>query len=604
MNKINYILMAFLFINFTLMANIIYVPDDFETIQKGINEAGKYDTVLVAEGTYYENINFDGKPITVASWYLFEPDLSIISNTIINGSEPLTEENGSVVSFVSGEDIRSTIYGFTITGGSGTLLEGDEKIRIGGGIICFNSGATISYNKIEFNTLRAEVSCYGAGIGHGPTNDASFLIIEHNWIENNAIKCNAFCAGGGIDIYGKGTMTENSISYNRIESSRNGSRGGGISAVGAVTKYIEITSNEIISNQVISKGKRSQDKIGGGGLWISEYSNSLIYGNRFQDNRISSELENFGAGVVFYRMNVSNKFCSNHVVINSCSNKSYGGGVCILKSSICAFNNIISHNRSSFGGGMYLLGKYNRFQEVTRLRIMNNTFVYNTAFSKGGGIYIQNSDPVVFNSIVWHNSAREDPGIHIVKGRTDKTYIGYSDVQNLRQDSNGNISEDPLFANSLFELSNESPCIGTGIDDLLVEGRNYCCPNCCLNGNPRPLPTGSKPDMGAYEHELGDETTMLNYATCTESVEYTLKQNYPNPFNPKTNIQFSIPKTENVTLKIYNLVGQELTTLVSEKLKPGEYKYTWDASQLASGMYFYKLETESYNSTKKLILLR
>jgi len=86
--------------------------------------------------------------------------------------------------------------------------------------------------------------------------------------------------------------------------------------------------------------------------------------------------------------------------------------------------------------------------------------------------------------------------------------------------------------------------------------------------------------------------------------DYVVNQNYPNPFNPKTNIEFTIPKSENVTLRIYNLLGQEVSTLVSEKLIPGDYKYTWDASHLASGMYFYKLQTESYSSIKKLILLR
>jgi hypothetical protein len=85
---------------------------------------------------------------------------------------------------------------------------------------------------------------------------------------------------------------------------------------------------------------------------------------------------------------------------------------------------------------------------------------------------------------------------------------------------------------------------------------------------------------------------------------FKLYQNYPNPFNPTTTIEFSIPKTEQVTLRIYNLLGQEVTTLVSEKLTPGEYIYTWNASQLASGIYLYKLQTESYSSTKKLILLR
>ena len=82
-----------------------------------------------------------------------------------------------------------------------------------------------------------------------------------------------------------------------------------------------------------------------------------------------------------------------------------------------------------------------------------------------------------------------------------------------------------------------------------------------------------------------------------------LSQNYPNPFNPRTNIQFSIPKTEFLTLIIYNLLGQEVATLVSDKLTSGNYKYTWDASGFASGVYLYRLETDQkIINTKKLIL--
>jgi len=86
--------------------------------------------------------------------------------------------------------------------------------------------------------------------------------------------------------------------------------------------------------------------------------------------------------------------------------------------------------------------------------------------------------------------------------------------------------------------------------------------------------------------------------------EFALKQNYPNPFNPITTIEFSIPKAENVSLKIYNLLGQEVAKLVSDKLTPGNYEYTWDASQLASGVYIYKLEAGEFSDTCKLILMK
>ena len=85
---------------------------------------------------------------------------------------------------------------------------------------------------------------------------------------------------------------------------------------------------------------------------------------------------------------------------------------------------------------------------------------------------------------------------------------------------------------------------------------------------------------------------------------FQLSQNYPNPFNPTTTIEFSIPKTEFVKLKIYNLLGQEVAALVSDKLPPGNYKYTWDASAFASGIYYYKIEAEKYTKTRKLILLK
>lgn len=88
-------------------------------------------------------------------------------------------------------------------------------------------------------------------------------------------------------------------------------------------------------------------------------------------------------------------------------------------------------------------------------------------------------------------------------------------------------------------------------------------------------------------------------------IEFALKQNYPNPFNPSTTIEFSIPKTDFVTIKIYNLLGQDVATLVSDKLTQGNYKFEWDASGFASGIYFYQLTTKNgFVQTRKLILMK
>ncbi len=86
--------------------------------------------------------------------------------------------------------------------------------------------------------------------------------------------------------------------------------------------------------------------------------------------------------------------------------------------------------------------------------------------------------------------------------------------------------------------------------------------------------------------------------------EFSLSQNYPNPFNPNTTIQFSLPKTARVALKIYNTLGQEVVQLVSQQMNAGIYTVEWNASCFASGVYYYKLEAGSFTETKKLVLLR
>jgi hypothetical protein len=85
---------------------------------------------------------------------------------------------------------------------------------------------------------------------------------------------------------------------------------------------------------------------------------------------------------------------------------------------------------------------------------------------------------------------------------------------------------------------------------------------------------------------------------------FSLSQNYPNPFNPMTTIEFAIPKEAKVTLKIYDALGSEIETIVNDKMEPGYYKYQWNASGNASGIYFYRLTAGSFVSTKKLILLK
>jgi hypothetical protein len=83
-----------------------------------------------------------------------------------------------------------------------------------------------------------------------------------------------------------------------------------------------------------------------------------------------------------------------------------------------------------------------------------------------------------------------------------------------------------------------------------------------------------------------------------------LSQNYPNPFNPTTTIQYSVPRTEFVSLKIYDMLGREITTLVNENVNPGNHIIIWDASNQPSGIYFYLFYAGEYSETKRLVLLK
>ena len=85
---------------------------------------------------------------------------------------------------------------------------------------------------------------------------------------------------------------------------------------------------------------------------------------------------------------------------------------------------------------------------------------------------------------------------------------------------------------------------------------------------------------------------------------YVLEQNYPNPFNPNTTITFSLPSKSYVRLKVFDLIGREIASIVDEELSAGTYLRQWTAINISSGIYFYRLQSGSFSETKKMVLLR
>jgi hypothetical protein len=163
------------------------------------------------------------------------------------------------------------------------------------------------------------------------------------------------------------------------------------------------------------------------------------------------------------------------------------------------------------------------------------------------------------------------------------------------------INSDPQFVNigaKNFQLKDGGPCINAGITVSSVVTRD-------ILGVPRPQ--GSAFDLGVYEYENPSAVTVNDPSGFMN--EFILQQNYPNPFNATTHIEYRVPSVKSrlspfVTLKLYDMLGREVATLVNEEQPSGSYSLNFDTSPLGSGVYFYRLRVGGFSETKKMSLVK
>ena len=497
------------------------------SISNSITNLSSGDTVIVYPGTYEGDIDFNDKSIVLASRILELGDTTYVDSTIIEG----------IVTIGNAVDSTALFKGFTITGDftdRGLNIHSDNNVMIEhikvlgvGGVHVDNAIVRLYDITIKHNSTNQQ----GGGIKIA-TSAANLFNVK---IDSNSSTSNF---GGGAYIQ-RSTVNMNGV---EITNNTSSSSGGGIYLQGSNTdsSIVTIHASSITGNNAGSEG---------GGLFVNEYSimnitessiaNNISYSYgggihnqgvlRVHQTQIKDNLNTYNSGGGLYSSGPFSLYDS-HILGNETS-QSRGGGIystggnnATLPDTI--INCIISNNHSIGGGGGMSIEDYSTFYMVNTL-IANNTTGEEESYDYGGGIYsylntagdidpkminctVANNQVIgsgsnggiytqgqsltqeMYNTIVWHN----DPPLSLGGSPSHSNIEGQSNT----------LDTDPLFVDMNagdYRLSNYSPSIGTGT----LEG----APDTDLDGNPRPQPVDTNPDMGAYENALGERLTGATY---------------------------------------------------------------------------------------------
>jgi hypothetical protein len=635
-----------------LPVDTIRVPQDRATIQGAIDKAGYADLVLIDPGTYRERINFEGKAITVASKFILDHDEYYQNNTVIDASGlSVSGDTTSAVVFVHGEDTNSVLYGLTLTGGRGTYNDTWHTID-GGGIYCNSiSSARISYNRIIDNHLFNDDPEIAGLAGGGISAGSRDIIIEHNFIKNNDLYAEeGYAFGGGMaigladdpDTWAR--VENNVISYNDVFTEKRRCGSGGIHAESV---NLELLNNLVYYNTCTTN---SADYAQGGGLlffglgdpaWSilledNRISHNEVYGlyamgggarmdgiikmknNRIEYNSLKYMLPitNLGAGVCIYSLrepacitgnefssNRSNDACGGGLYIRGYSDyfpgvlledniftkgvARYGGAVYADNCDMTLNNNVFFLNSAFTGGALYLSGEFNN-PVPHPYKIINNSFRMNTADALGGAINSSFGDPLILNTIFFEDTATAGQALRVQMGGAEIAFsrIRCEHILGDFTEGGGNICDDPSFCNmgSPCMIDICSPCMDAGKAVYTsTQGLTFFCPDHGILGTPRPQ--CGEPDMGAYE---------LWFLETPEN-EPEIKENgitlYPNPTHGVSSFRFRVTNVEHITLKIYDLNGREVATVIDEEMPAGEHLVRFDAGSLPSGVYVYRMSS-------------
>lgn len=277
---------------------VLEVPARYPTVQAAIDSARDGDTVLVAPGRYYENVDFRGRAIVLAGRFVRSHDIADIEGTILDGSRPRDPDSASVVRIVSQADARGALIGFTITGGRGTRWADPRNGHVyveGGAVLCEFASPFIAYNIITGNDAIPRPGTRGAG-GGGIRCGNGEPEIAHNVIERN----HGPYAGAMVLYYAAAHVHDNLIAWNTGGETFGG---GALWIAGrlATTAPTVLADNTIVFNRALPpvgpEDQRPAEAGRGGAILV--YSGG-VYVNRVVGcgNVLAGNQEPFGPPVV------------------------------------------------------------------------------------------------------------------------------------------------------------------------------------------------------------------------------------------------------------------------------------------------------------------
>jgi hypothetical protein len=488
----------------TAFAGTINVPADYPTIQAAINAAVNGDLVLVAAGTYVENINFKGKAITVQGAGSRPP--SNIPFTVIDGSK-----GGPCCTMANGEGASSVLMDIELSFGTGKLV---GTKRLGGGLYLTKAASpTIDNAGIGRNTADL-----GAGVYIDKNCNPAFVdtLIANNVTSNKG-------TGGGVHSLGNPTYDNCRIAENTATNGTGGGiyvgggttiitdstfdknhafYGGGLHVAGGATT---VTGTLFEENEVLKAPINGE----GGGMAITGKTAPVVFNNEFRFNGAHS-----GGGIYVYDAApvIAHNLIHDNTAATTSSGFGFGGAISLGKAGGSIELNEIYFNTGTFGGGVSA-------RNTTSTTLLNNLIDHNiadpTGPGVGGGVFSKDSSPVLLGDTLADNLANDGGGLYVIGNAapsvdtsivwgnaavinvsffdgTGLLLFSFSDVE-AAVVGGSSLSIDPIFVdptNRDYHLDTGSPVVDTG--NFTFSGGPID-----VYGNPRV--SGGRVDMGASE---------------------------------------------------------------------------------------------------------